>query len=267
MYFGKPEEYAIAEYIVETNNSRKEKLFNETIYPALNKLAENVIHNRKFYNYGEDEYVNIKHDCVVHLHSRLSKFNPEKGCSAFSYFNRVAINWVFANMRRVSDEINEKGSLEEVDLRRNVVNEVALIDYQEELRDFCQKWSIWGNSNLDHFYFEKDNRIVPFVQRDKQIANAIFDLFAKCEWIDIYNKKALYIMIREQVNVKTQSITDVCNMLKPLQKQMYRDFLKTGTETWENYPIRKISNEQRHSSVHERQPRNRHSRTLVQENL
>jgi hypothetical protein len=239
MYFGKPQETAIVEYINCDDAIKKTQLFNTLIYPALNKLAENVIHNRKFYNYGDEEYSNIKHDCVVHLHDRLSKFDPSKGYKAFSYFNRVAIHWVFANMKRVNDETTEKAQLDEVDTQRDIMNEITLQDYREDLRDFCQKWSVWGNSNLDHFYFDRGDRLTPFGNKDKQILNAIFDLFAKCDVIDIYNKKALYILIREQVNVKTQTITDVVNALKPIQKMMYKDYLENGTLNWHKYPPRK----------------------------
>lgn len=237
MYFGKEEERAISKYVnPNTPKFERDRVFHKVVYPALNKLAENVIHNRKFYNYGDDEYLNIKHDCVVHLHDRLSKFDPTKGHRAFSYFNRVAINWVFANMRKVSDVLNNKADLEEIDNRRDVVNEMANLEYQEELRDFCEKWSAWGNDNLNSFYFVRDGRVFPFQHREVRILNAIFDLFANCKYIDIYNKKALYILIREQVNCKTQHITDVVNVLKPIQREMYRDYLITGTDTWKNYP-------------------------------
>lgn len=236
MYLGKKEEKAIAEYLMTAEPIRKRFLFDTLIYPALNKLAENVIHNRKFYNYGDDEYLNIKHDCVVHLHERLVKFNPTKGHKAFSYFNRVAINWVFANMKRVSEEINERASLEEIDLRRNLVNEVNNEHYNVLLSDFCHEWAIWGITNLDKLFHYKNGKKVPFSKKDKQIADAIFNLFANREYIDIYNKKALYILIREQVSTKTQSITDVVNSLKIYQKEMYSDFCRVGIATWKYYP-------------------------------
>ena len=42
-------------------------------------------------------------------------------------------------------------------------------------------------------------------------------------------------MIREQVNVKTQSITDVVNVLRPIAKEMYLDFKVNGTKYWHRF--------------------------------
>lgn len=236
MYFGKPVENAIAEYNNEISPIKRTKLFNTIIYPALNKLAENVIHNRKFYNYSYNDYTAIKHECVVHLYERLNKFDANKGHKAFSYFNRVAINWVFATFNSLNESgIEHTGKLEELDIKRDLTNETYNSDYLSELQDFCQKWSEWGNSNLDYFFFIKEGVIVPFQQRDKKIANAVFDLFAHSHEIDIYNKKALYIMIRERIDVKTQFITEVVNVLRPLCKDMYFEFKRTGTKYWHRY--------------------------------
>lgn len=229
-YFGKNQEAAIKEYLRVPD----ERLFNEVISPALNKLAENVIHNKKFYNYGPDEYVNAKHDCVVHMFHNLHKFDPDKGYKAFSYFNRVAINWVWANMRTAIN-FNKIEKVEKIDLQRNIVNEVSQAEYLTDLSEFCFKWSQWGIDNCQYFYFQKDDKILHFTLRDRKIANAIFNLFQHCHQIDIYNKKALYIMVREQVNVKTQNITDVLHVLKPMFSEMYKDYLKNGTKYWHRF--------------------------------
>lgn len=236
MYFGKAIEHAIFQYCNEEDVRIKNQVFTKVVYPALNKLAENVIHNRKFYNYGFQDYTDTKHDLVVHLVERLGKFKPEKGKKAFSYFNQICRNWINAQLLEVRDETYGKVDVNEIDLKRDLDGEYYQSDYLQELKEFCWKWSIWGNQNLEYFYFfTKDKRIKPFTQKDKQIANAIFDLFQKSSELDIIDKKALYIMIRERVNVKTQSITDVVNVLKPLCKDMYFEYKRNGTKYWHRF--------------------------------
>lgn len=234
-YFGPEVEDAISEYLKSESKFTKERIFNKTIYPALNKLAENVIHDRKFYNYGYDEYINIKHDLVVYLHERLNRFDAGAGHKAFSYFNRISINWVFANMRRVAKETYGKVEVVEIDNNRDLDSEQYNTEYLDELRDFCLKWSSWGNNNLEYLFFEREGKIVDFSPADKKVANAIFNLFQNSHSIDIYDKKALYIMIREQVNTKTQRITDVVKVLKPLCYDMYMEFKKNGTRYWHRF--------------------------------
>ena len=54
------------------------------------------------------------------------------------------------------------------------------------------------------------------------------ELFRKRDHIDIFNKKALYIYIREQVDVKTPKITKIANVLYKIFKEKYLIYLETG---------------------------------------
>jgi len=64
---------------------------------------------------------------------------------------------------------------------------------------------------------------------DAQIADAILELFRKRENIDVFNKKALYIYIREMVDVKTPKITKIANQLHKIFKEKYLIYLETGS--------------------------------------
>jgi len=63
---------------------------------------------------------------------------------------------------------------------------------------------------------------------DAQIADAILELFRKRENLDVFNKKALYIYIREQVDVKTPKITKIANQLYDIFKENYVFYLEHG---------------------------------------
>ena len=65
-------------------------------------------------------------------------------------------------------------------------------------------------------------------KNDAQIADAILELFRKREDIDIFNKKALYIYIREQVDAKTPKITKIANQLYDIFKENYVFYLEHG---------------------------------------
>ena len=65
-------------------------------------------------------------------------------------------------------------------------------------------------------------------KHDAEVADAILELFRKREDIDIFNKKALYIYIREMVDVKTPKITKVANQLYSIFKDNYIFFLDNG---------------------------------------
>ena len=69
---------------------------------------------------------------------------------------------------------------------------------------------------MDRFVDYYDERVEELYrsERDRKIAYAVLELFKNRENIENYNKKALYIMIREMTGTKTQYITKVVNEIK-----------------------------------------------------
>jgi hypothetical protein len=63
---------------------------------------------------------------------------------------------------------------------------------------------------------------------DAKIADAILELFRKRDSLEIFNKKALYIYIREMVDVKTPKITKIANKLYDIFKVGYVFYLEHG---------------------------------------
>lgn len=233
MYLGIEQENAIIEYNTLEQGPTKDKIYLKVIYPALNKLVENIIHNRKLYEYGSDNYANTKLDCVSYLTDRLNKYTKEKG-KAFSYYNRVAINFLIQNKKKIETQKFNKVKVTDIDDRRNLVNEEYLKEYRDDLQDFCMKWADWGINNIEILFERK---------RERRIAEAIFNLFKNSHRIDNYNKKALYIQVREQVDVKTHFITEVMTKLKPLQREMYIEFKNSGTRKWKYFLIKEENGE------------------------
>jgi hypothetical protein len=63
---------------------------------------------------------------------------------------------------------------------------------------------------------------------EAQIADAILELFRKRDSLDVFNKKALYIYIREMIDIKTSKITKVADELYSLFKKKYVFYLEHG---------------------------------------
>lgn len=231
-YFGLDTEDAIIRYNESTDDELRGRIYENDIHPAINKLVENVIHKYKFYHY-ESTYDDLKHETVVYINERLDKFSRDKG-KAFSYFTIVARNYLIVRTTETYDSIRNRDTLDILDERRDLVNEYYIDERQELMSDFMKEWSVWGISNVE-VLFES--------QREQRIAEAVFTLFGNCQDVDNYNKKALYILIREHAKVKTQYITKVINRLKALFTDMSGDYLMHGIIDWDDYlSINRIDN-------------------------
>ena len=89
-------------------------------------------------------------------------------------------------------------------------------------------------------YWDKNLNNVFNRKRDIQIADAVLELFRRSENIENFNKKHLYLLIREMTDCKTHYITKVVNEMKEHQKKMLNDYLEHGQfndiqeEFWNN---------------------------------
>ena len=76
-----------------------------------------------------------------------------------------------------------------------------------------------------------DNNLTNIFRRQKDIlvADSVLELFRRRQNIENFNKKALYIMIREMTGSNTQHITRVINQMKKYYANMFAEFTAEGS--------------------------------------
>ena len=216
-YFTKITEIAINAYNNCDNQHLKNKIYNRFIHYPFDKLSENVIHTYKTY-YFDDPYEDVKANVVAFLNEKIDRFNGANG-RAFSYFTVVARNYLFNENNKNYERMKSRENIDAIDLNRNITNEVIHQQIQEEKSDFIDHYVDYIDEHL-YDLFLKD--------RDRAIADSINELFRNRIDLYSYNKKALYIRIRERTGVDTQYITKVINKMKSIYTELYYEYNKTG---------------------------------------
>ncbi len=215
-YFTGDVDTAIIEYNFNVDSKKqKNLLYNKTIYPALDKLAENLINTYKV-SYIDLSFEDLKHDLVVFLTEKLDRFSPESG-KAFSYFTKIGINYLIGLNTKNYKKTKERVELDVIDEERNISSEITRQEYLESLNCFVDEWVLKIDSNLDTLFPSKT---------DRSIVDSILELFRRRTLLHTYNKKLLYILIRERADVPTNKITSVVNFLKKDFEKGFRNFLK-----------------------------------------
>jgi len=216
-YFTQITEIAINAYNNCDDDRLKNKIYNRFIHYPFDKLSENVIHTYKTY-YFNDPYEDIKANVVAFLNEKIDRFNGDNG-RAFSYFTVVARNYLFNENNANYARMKSRDDLTAVDSSRNIINEVVSEAMKETKSDFMDYFVEYIDYHL-YELFTKD--------RDRAIADAINELFRTRADLYSYNKKALYILIRERTGVHTQYITKVVGKLKGLYAELFEEYNKNG---------------------------------------
>jgi len=147
-------------------------------------------------------------------------FDPTRGAKAYSYFGTIVKRWlILYNTKNYKKKIKKV----EVDV---LTGENSTYTYnigddrvKSDLDKYVDIFTHYVSENI-YDLFPKKN--------DAQIADAILELFRKREDLEVFNKKALYIYIREMVDVKTPKITKIADKLHDIFKSQYIFYLENG---------------------------------------
>ena len=212
LYFGPEVQDAIVRYNLSDDAAERNQIYGEEIHKAFDKLCENIINTFKF-TYFDDPFVDVKHEVVAFMVMNLHKYDHTKGSKAFSYFSIVAKNYLILH-----NNANYKKLKSHKDI--SVLNHTRFDDADSNVKDLTEEVVLYFENNIN-FIFKK--------KRDIDIAYSIIELFKKIDEIENFNKKALYILIREMTDVNTSKITSVVNVFKKHYKTILNDYYKGGS--------------------------------------
>lgn len=221
VYFTQDTEDAILEYLKTKNTKKRNQIFNERINYAFHKLAENIIHTFKFYYTEVDTIPELQHEVVAFLLEKLHLYKPEKG-KAFSYFGTIVKRYLILYNNANYKKLKDRAPVDAVDEDKTIL--VDLVNnsnetYKDQVPTFLKQFVIYVDNKL-FLLFPKS--------KDAQIADAIMELFRKSENIDIFNKKALYIYIKEITDATTPQITKIIKRLKLIYVRKYNEYYEHG---------------------------------------
>ena len=217
-YFHQGTEDAIIRHNKETRPHMRERIYNEHIRVPFEKLAENIIHTFKFY-YFDVPSTDVIHEVVSFLYMNMHKFAEGKG-KAFSYFSIVAKNYLILHNNNNYKKMKQHDSEDVMDYKRDPVGELRGTESKSMAMEYIEQLADYWRNNLTTVFKRK---------KDLDVANSVVELIDMRHNIDNFNKKALYILIREMTGSNTQHITRVINVMKKHHNNLHKAYLTTGS--------------------------------------
>ena len=212
-YFTKIHEEAIVKYCKVSCNIERTKLYSTLIEPAFSEMVDKIIFTYKFNILPNID--SLRDDCKVWLTTILNKYNPDKGSKAFSYFSVVTKNWFIHKVKTNSKKIKKEVSFENLvqnggpdilgttDPSNSYLSQRIEVEFWNTLLENIEKWD---NGNLK--------------KNEKVVLDAVRVLLHNIEDIEIFNKKAVYLYLRELTGLNTKQVVNNLNKLR----ERYRNF-------------------------------------------
>jgi len=171
-------------------------------------LVDKIVFTYKFTNLPNIDV--LRDECKIWLVTILEKYNPDRGPKAFSYFSVVTKNWFIHKVKQNQKRCKREIVLQDISRKREeefLSTEESYLTKREEdefWSSFYTELSSWDTSQM------KEN--------DLKVYKAIVILFESKEDIEIFNKKAIYLYLREITDLNTKQIV---NSLKKFRKRYY----------------------------------------------
>ena len=210
MYFTQVHEDAIIKYCSTNSLREKEELYMSLIRPAFSQMVDKIVFTYRFTNLPDIE--DLREECKGWLGTILAKFDPNKGSKAFSYFSVVTKNWFIHKVKKNKKRLEREVSFDSVDydLERD------LLDKAESYQDKQVRKEL-----MDNLRKEMETWEVDFTKpQEKKVYDAVIVLFDSAEEIEIFNKKAIYLYLREITGMNTKQVVTQLNKMR----KRYREF-------------------------------------------
>ena len=206
-YFTKVHEKAIIDYKHTECLRKRAELYKEYIQPAFDEMVDKIVYTFKFTTLPNIDY--LKEECKIWLITIIEKYNPEKA-AAFSYFSVITKNWFIHKVK-----VQQKRNKREIDIQNisKSQQERYLTTHESYVTDRIRD-EFWSN-----FYSEiKSWNEEQMKDNDLKVYKAIMILFESKDDIEIFNKKAIYLYLREITDLNTKQIV---NSLKKFRSRYF----------------------------------------------
>lgn len=219
MYFTQVHEDAIVEFSSTDDYDIREVLYTKTIQPVFSQMVDKIVFTYRFTSLPDID--DLRDDCKVYLATILSKFDPNKGSKAFSYFSVITKNWFIHKVKK-----NKKKMEREVPFDIAELNpEIHFIDKSESYQAKTIR-----KERIEQLKREMETWQVDFSkEKEKKVYDAVMILFDSVDDIEIFNKKAIYLYLREITGMNTKQIVSQLNKMR----KRYREF----QTDWDNGKI------------------------------
>jgi DNA-directed RNA polymerase specialized sigma subunit len=215
-YFTKIHEEAVVRYASTEDLKVRTELYIELIEPAFSELVDKIIYTYKFTTLPNIDV--LKDECKIWLTTILDKYDPNKGSKAFSYFSVITKNWFIHRVKKNSQKSRREINYD--DITKDLEQEhLSARNPYETRREDAEFWHyLWKEIETWEAEDLKPN--------EEKVLLAVRVLLEKSNEIEIFNKKAVYLYLRELTGLNTKQVVNNLNKLR----SRYYVFKKTWND-------------------------------------
>ena len=224
IYFGEDQEKAVVNYLESTDETERNKIFNEYLREPLIIMVESIIRRYKLYR-KDMEFEEIHTDTMSFLITKISKFDHTKNTKAYSYFGTICKNYLMGAIQKDTKEQNRQVSYDDIssDIEDRSDLSYVIDEYIVDYRDVIIKLTI----SLETF-IETEN----LTENEQKLGYALLEIFNNFDKIfqvgdgNKFNKNLILLSLREMTSLSTKEIRISLKKFKKMYDGILVGFLE-----------------------------------------
>jgi len=183
---------------------KRTDLYVNLIGPALDEMVDKIVYTYKFTTLPNIDV--LRDECKIWLVTVLDKYDKDKGSKAFSYFSVITKNWFIHKVKKQSKK--NRTEIELIDLPKDLeLKYISTSNPYPREREHEEFFNFLKNE-IDSWEHDK------MKDNERKVLEAIRILFESAEDIEIFNKKAIYLYLREITGLNTKQVVNNLNKMR-----------------------------------------------------
>ena len=224
IYFGEDQEKAVVNYLESTDETERNKIFNEYLREPLIIMVESIIRRYKLYR-KDMEFEEIHNDTLSFLITKISKFDHTKNHKAYSYFGTICKNYLMGAIQKDTKEQNRSVSYDDISssIEDRPDLSYTIDSFQLDYRDVVIKLT----NELEQFVENED-----LTENERKLGYALLEIFGNFDKIfqvgdgNKFNKNLILLSLREMTGLSTKEIRISLKRFKKLYSGIMIGFLE-----------------------------------------
>ena len=209
-YFTKDHEEAIIRYVATQDLRERTHLYETWIGPAFSEMVDKICYTYNFTTLSNvDE---LRDECKIWLTTILDKYDASRGKKAFSYFSVITKNWFIHKVKKQQKQKIRETDIENVSMQAQLEH-MSTVNKYVPARMEREFWELlWKEMESWDVETMRGN--------ERKVYEAIKILLSNPDDIEIFNKKAIYLYLREITGLNTKQVVNNLNKMR----KRYRTF-------------------------------------------
>ena len=212
-YFYEKEEQAVVDYISTDDGQEKDKIYNQTLRPAFEKMVSSIIRRYRLY-IPDEEYEQTFNDALSELVTKMNYYNPTKNTKAYSYYGTIVKNYLMNKSGDYAKELQK--NLPFTDTMEELNDDLNYTPYETSFEDEAINLVNGISKEIKRMVEEKEKYNLN--QNEVKVGLALSDLLDNWENLlptdgsNKLNKSSVLFFLREETKMTTKEVRD--NMKK-----------------------------------------------------